>query len=63
MASKRPSEADVVVLPTLPSPSLPTTTTDDEIVTLSLPKKPRIQFNREEFKINPDGVLAGANDR
>lgn len=49
-------------IPTPPSPSLPTATTDDEIVTLSLPKKPRIQFDREEFKINPDGVLAGATD-
>ncbi|KAK6363164.1 hypothetical protein TWF730_000609 [Orbilia blumenaviensis] len=63
MAPKRPPEADLMTIPTPPSPPLPTATaTDDEIVTLSLPKKPRIQFNREEFKINPDGVLAGAND-
>ncbi|KAF3100011.1 hypothetical protein TWF102_005419 [Orbilia oligospora] len=64
MALKRPPEVDLVALPTAPSPSLPTAaaTNDDEIVELSLPKKPRMQFNREEFKINPDGVLAGAND-
>ncbi|KAF3191618.1 hypothetical protein TWF106_002381 [Orbilia oligospora] len=64
MALKRPPEVDLVALPTAPSPSLPTAaaTKDDEIVELSLPKKPRMQFNREEFKINPDGVLAGAND-
>ncbi|KAF3121016.1 hypothetical protein TWF703_002235 [Orbilia oligospora] len=64
MALKRPPEVDLVALPTAPSPSLPTATAtnDDEIVELSLPKKPRMQFNREEFKINPDGVLAGAND-
>ncbi|KAK6516672.1 hypothetical protein TWF506_006567 [Arthrobotrys conoides] len=63
MALKRPPEVDLMTLPTSPSPSLPTAiTNDDEIVELSLPKKPRIQFNREEFKINPDGVLAGATD-
>ncbi|KAK6536389.1 hypothetical protein TWF281_000627 [Arthrobotrys megalospora] len=62
MVLKRPPEVDLVALPTAPAPSLPTATTEEEIVTLSLPKKPRIQFNREEFKINPDGVLAGAND-
>ncbi|KAF3250013.1 hypothetical protein TWF217_003617 [Orbilia oligospora] len=64
MALKRPPEVDLVALPTAPSPSLPTAaaTNEDEIVELSLPKKPRMQFNREEFKINPDGVLAGAND-
>ncbi|KAK6509394.1 hypothetical protein TWF481_004142 [Arthrobotrys musiformis] len=62
MTLKRPPDVDAVVIPTAPSPSLPTvTTTEDEIVTLSLPKKPRIRFEREEVRGNPD-VLAGASD-